>query len=285
MATGTAANALALATLVPSYGSVFTHEQAHIVRDECGAPEFMTGGARLQLLPGEGAKLTPATLARGIADHPTSVHTVQPRAVSISQATELGTVYRPHELQALSTLAHAHGLAVHMDGARFANAIAFLGCSPAEATWRSGIDVLSFGATKNGAMAAEAVVFFDPDRAADFEFRRKRAAHLFSKMRFLSVQLIAYLEDGLWLQLAARANAHAQRLADAAGDLLLQPVEANEVFVRPGAHGIAALRAQGFAFYDWGSTDSGEARFVVSWDQPDGDVDALCTALEGIRSS
>jgi threonine aldolase len=145
--------------------------------------------------------------------------------------------------------------------------------------------VLSFGATKNGAMAAEAVVFFDPDRATDFEFRRKRAAHLFSKMRFLSVQLLAYLEDGLWLQLAARANANARRLADAAGDLLLQPVEANEVFVRPGADGIAALRAQGFAFYDWGSTDSGEARFVVSWDQPDGDVDALCTALEGIRSS
>ena len=264
---------------------MFTHEQAHIVRDECGAPEFMTGGARLQLLPGDGAKLTAAALARGIADHPTSVHTVQPRAVSISQATELGTVYRPHELQALSTLAHAHGLAVHMDGARFANAIAFLGCSPAEATWRSGIDVLSFGATKNGAMAAEAVVFFDPDRATDFEFRRKRAAHLFSKMRFLSVQLLAYLEDGLWLQLAARANANARRLADAAGDLLLQPVEANEVFVRLGADGIAALRAQGFAFYDWGSTDSGEARFVVSWDQPDGDVDALCTALEGIRSS
>ena len=205
--------------------------------------------------------------------------------MSISQATELGTVYRPHELQALSTLAHAHGLAVHMDGARFANAIAFLGCSPAEATWRAGIDVLSFGATKNGAMAAEAVVFFDPDRAADFEFRRKRAAHLFSKMRFLSVQLLAYLEDGLWLQLAARANANARRLAGAAGDLLLQPVEANEVFVRPGADGIAALRAQGFAFYDWGSTDSGEARFVVCWDQPDGDVDALCTALEGIRSS
>lgn len=285
VATGTAANALALATLVPSYGAVFTHEQAHIVRDECGAPEFMTGGARLQLLPGEGAKLTPAALARGIADHPTSVHTVQPRAVSISQATELGTVYRPDELQALSTLAHAHGLAVHMDGARFANAIAFLGCSPAEATWRAGIDVLSFGATKNGTMAAEAVVFFDPDRAVDFEFRRKRAAHLFSKMRFLSVQLLAYLEDGLWLQLAARANAHAQRLAGAAGNLLLQPVEANEVFVHPGADGIAALRAQGFAFYDWGSTDSGEARFVVSWDQPDRDVDALCTALEGLRSS
>lgn len=280
VATGTAANALSLATLVPPYGSVLCHAEAHIVRDECGAPEFMTGGARLQLLEGEGAKLTPATLARGLDDHPVSVHTVQPRAVSISQATELGTVYRPQELQALCALAHARGLAVHMDGARFANALAFLGCSPADATWRSGIDVLSFGATKNGAMAAEAVVFFDPARAADFELRRKRSAHLFSKMRFLSAQLLAYLEDGLWLRLAAGANAQAQRIGAAAGPLLRHPVEANEVFVRPGADGIAALRAQGFQFYDWGATDSGEARFVVSWDQTQEDVLALCGALQ-----
>ena len=280
--TGTSANALALATLVPPYGSVFCHEQAHIVRDECGAPEFMSGGARLQLLPGEGAKLTPAALLRGIADNPTAVHTVQPRAVSISQATELGTVYRPEELKALSDTAHAHGLALHMDGARFANAVAFLGCTPAEASWRSGVDVLSFGATKNGALAAEAVVFFDPARAADFELRRKRAGHLFSKMRYVGAQWLAYLEDGLWLRLATRADALARRIGDAAGDLRLQPVEANEVFVRPGASGIAALRAQGFEFYDWGAADSGEARFVVSWDQRDEDVDALCAALRAL---
>ena len=282
VATGTAANALALATLVPPYGAVLCHEQAHIVRDECGAPEFMSGGARLQLLPGEAAKLTPAALVRGLDDNPVSVHTVQPRAVSISQAAEPGTVYRPQALRELTAAAHGRGLAVHMDGARFANALAFLGCSPAEATWRSGVDVLSFGATKNGAMAAEAVVFFDPDRAADFEFRRKRGAHLFSKMRFLSAQLLAYLEDDLWLRLAAGANAHAQRIGAAAGALLLHPVEANEVFVRPGASGIAALRARGFEFYDWGATDAGEARFVVSWDQPQEDVLALCEALQAL---
>lgn len=278
--TGTAANALALATLVPPYGSVFCHEQAHIVRDECGAPEFMTGGARLQLLPGAGAKLTPDALLRGIADNPTAVHTVQPRAVSVSQATELGTVYTPDELRALSATARSHGLLLHMDGARFANAVASLGCSPAEAS--AGVDVLSFGATKNGALAAEAVVFFDRDRAADFEFRRKRAGHLFSKMRYVAAQWLAYLDDGLWLRLAARANAHARRIGEAAGALRLERVEANEIFVRPGAAGIASLRSQGFEFYDWGAEGSGEARFVVSWDQADEDVDALCTALRAL---
>jgi threonine aldolase len=282
VATGTAANALALATLVPPYGAVLCHKEAHILRDECGAPEFMTGGARLLPLAGEGAKLTPTALGRALADHPTSVHTVQPRAVSISQATELGTVYSPGELRALTALAHDRGLAVHMDGARFANALAHLGCSPAEATWRAGIDILSFGATKNGAMAAEAVVFFDPARAADFELRRKRAAHLFSKMRYISAQLLAYVEDGLWLRLASGANAGARRIGAASGSLLLHPVEANEVFLRPGAERIAVLRARGFEFYDWGATDSGEARFVVSWDQPDEDVDALCAALREI---
>jgi threonine aldolase len=278
--TGTSANALALATLVPPYGSVFCHEQAHIVRDECGAPEFMTGGARLQLLPGAGAKLTPEALLRGIADNPTAVHTVQPRAVSISQATELGTVYTPDELRALSTTARSHGLLLHMDGARFANAVASLGCTPAEAS--AGVDVLSFGATKNGALAAEAVVFFDRDRAADFEFRRKRAGHLFSKMRYVAAQWLAYLDDGLWLRLAARANAHARRIGEAAGTLRLEQVEANEIFVRPGAAGIASLRSQGFEFYDWGAEGSGEARFVVSWDQADDDVDALCAALRSL---
>jgi threonine aldolase len=239
----------------------------------------MTGGARLQLLPGAGAKLTPEALLRGIAENPTAVHTVQPRAVSISQATELGTIYTPDELKALSATAHANGLLLHMDGARFANAVASLGCKPAEASGASGVDVLSFGATKNGALAAEAVVFFDPARAADFEFRRKRAGHLFSKMRYVAAQWLAYLEDDLWLRLAARANAHARRIGEAAGALRLEPVEANEIFVRPGAAGIAALRAQGFEFYDWGAEGSGEARFVVSWDQTDEDVDALCTAL------
>lgn len=159
VSTGTAANSLALATLVPPYGAILTHEEGHIVRDECGAPEFMSGGARLILMQGAAAKVTPKTLEATLAANPTSVHTVQPRALSLTQATELGTVYSPAELQALCTLAHARGLAVHMDGARFANAVACVGCSPAELTWRVGIDVLSFGATKNGALTAEAVVF------------------------------------------------------------------------------------------------------------------------------
>jgi len=191
---GTAANALALATLVPPYGAVLTHSEAHIVRDECGAPEFMSGGARLILIDGPGAKLTPQSIERTLAANPTAVHTVQPRAVSITQATELGTVYTPAEVRALADCAHANGLALHMDGARFANAVAALGCAPADVTARAGVDVLSFGASKNGAMSAEAVVFFDTTRVADFELRRKRAGHLISKMRYVSAQLLAYVE-------------------------------------------------------------------------------------------
>jgi threonine aldolase len=279
VATGTAANALALATVVPPYGAILTHEEGHIVRDECGAPEFMTGGARLLLLQGSDAKVTSAAIEAALAANPTSVHTVQPRALSITQATELGTVYTPAELREITALAHARSLLVHMDGARFANAVASLGCSPADVTWRAGIDVLSFGATKNGALAAEAVVFFDTGRVGDFEFRRKRGAHLLSKMRFVSAQLLAYLEDGLWLRLAARANTLAGRLAAAAGPLLMHPVQANEVFVRIGETGAATLRGLGFEFYDWGAAGSGEARLVVSWDQPEDDIDVLCNAL------
>lgn len=279
VATGTAANTLALATFVPPYGAILTHEEGHIVRDECGAPEFMTGGARLILMGGDGAKVTPETIERTLAANPVSVHTVQPRALSITQATELGRVYSADEVRALSATAHARGLIVHMDGARFANAVASLGCTPAEITWRAGVDVLSFGATKNGALTAEAVVFFDPDRVADFEFRRKRAGHLLSKMRFVSAQLLAYLENGLWLKLASRANALAKRVGDAAGMALIQPVDANEIFVRIGDRGAQSLREQGFEFYDWGAEGSGEARLVVSWDQPEEDVVALCAAL------
>lgn len=279
VSTGTAANTLALATLVPPYGGILTHEEGHIVRDECGAPEFMTGGARLMLMQGAGAKVTPAAIDALLTANPTSVHTVQPRALSLTQATELGTVYTPVELQAITQLAHSRGLVVHMDGARFANAVASLGCSPAAVTWQAGIDVLSFGATKNGALTAEAVVFFDPGRVSDFELRRKRAAHLLSKMRFVSAQLLAYIDDGLWLRLAGRANSLAARLGAAAGPLLMHPVQANEVFVRIGERGAARLRALGFEFYDWGASGSGEARLVVSWNQPEQHVDALCEAL------
>jgi threonine aldolase len=279
VATGTAANALALATLVPPYGAVLTHEEGHIVRDECGAPEFMTGGARLMLLRGAGAKLGPEAVQAAIDANPASVHTVQPRALSLTQATELGTVYTPAELTAVCATAHRNGLAVHLDGARFANAVASLGCTPADITWKAGVDVLSFGATKNGAMGAEAVVFFGAARIADFEFRRKRAAHLLSKMRYVSAQLLAYVEDGLWLRLAGRANALARRIGAAAGERLMHPVQANEIFAQLGDEGCAALRAAGFEFYDWGATGSGEARFVVSWNQPEEDVARLCEAL------
>ena len=282
VATGTAANALSLATLVPPYGAVFCHREAHIVRDECGAAEFMSGGARLVLMNGEAARFDAATLVAALDDNPASVHTVQPRAVSISQATELGTVWRADDISAISAVLQSRGLWLHMDGARFANAVAFLDCHPGDVTWRAGVDVLSFGATKNGALAAEAVVFFNHDLVRDFELRRKRAAHLFSKMRFLSAQLLAYVETGLWLRNAQRTNALARQIAAAAGRTLMHAVEANEVFVRLGRERVTALRAQDFEFYDWGREHSGEARFVVSWDQPQADVDALVRALQAL---
>jgi len=279
VATGTAANSLALATLSPPYGAVFAHHEAHIAVDECGAPGFFSGGAQLELLPGAHGRLDGATVAAALEAHPRSVHNVQPAALSLTQATELGTVYRPAEVAQLAALAHRHGVKVHMDGARFANAVAFLGCHPAELTWRAGVDVLSFGATKNGALTAEAVVFFDAALVRDFELRRKRAGHLLSKSRYVAAQLLAYLESGVWQRNAGRTNTLAQRIGAAAGAALLHPVEANEVFVKLGLARRAALRAAGFEFYDWGAEAAGEARFVVSWDQPEQDVTALCAAL------
>jgi len=280
VATGTAANSLSLATLSPPYGAIFAHEEAHIVCDECGAPGFFSGGAQLTMLPGEHAKVTAARLEAALDAHPISVHGVQPAAVSLTQATEYGTTYRPAEIASVSAVAHARGLKVHMDGARFANSVVFLGCHPADVTWRAGVDVLSFGATKNGALGAEAVVFFDAAAVKDFELRRKRAGHLLSKSRYVSAQLLAYVETGAWRRNAARTNASAQRIARAAGDTLIYPVEANEVFLHLGNERKQALRAAGFEFYDWGGGDSGEARLVVSWDQPEEDVAALCGALE-----
>ena len=277
--TGTAANALALATLSPPYGAIFAHQEAHIAVDECGAPGFFSGGAQLVLLPGEHGRLAPETVGAALAAHPRHLHSVQPAALSLTQATELGTVYRPAHVAQLCELAHRAGLRVHMDGARFANALAFLGCHPGDVTWRAGVDVLSFGATKNGALTAEAVVFFDPALVRDFELRRKRAGHLLSKSRYVAAQLLAYVESGVWQRNAARTNALAQRIGAAAGAALLHPVEANEVFVRLGVAGAQALRAAGFDFYDWGAEAAGEARFVVSWDQPEDDVRALCAAL------
>jgi threonine aldolase len=285
VATGTAANSLSLATLSPPYGAVFAHRDAHIETDECGAPAFFSGGAQLSLLAGEHARIAPETFAQALEDHPSvnvGLHSVQPAALSLTQMTEFGTVYRPADLAKLCELAHGRGLKVQMDGARFANAVAFLHCHPGDISWRAGVDVLSFGATKNGALAAEAVVFFDAALVRDFELRRKRAGHLFSKSRYVAAQLLAYVETGLWLRNAQRTNALAQRIAQAANPMLLHPVEGNEVFLRLGLERRARLRAAGFEFYDWGPPQHGEARLVVSWDQPQEDVEALCAALARI---
>lgn len=281
VATGTAANSLALATLAPPYGEILCSDQAHIVHDECGAVELQSGGARLTPLASRDGVLAAQTLDDWLADHPPSVHSVQPAAVSITQATECGTVYTAAEIAAIAAVCRQRRLPLHMDGARFANALATLGVSAADITWKAGVDALSFGVTKNGALAAEAVVFFDAARAADFELRRKRAAHLFSKMRYISAQLLACMEGDFFQQNAARANALALRIAAAAGERPLYPVQANSVFLkfRPGEK--EALRQRGFGFYDWGAPRNDAARFVISWDQPDSDVDALCEVLRG----
>ena len=277
--TGTAANALALAALVPPYGAVACHAEAHIHVDECGAPEFFTGGAKLLLVPGAHGKLTPDGLAASLAGHRGDVHQVQLRALSLTQATEAGTIYTPAELAALGDYARAKGWRLHMDGARFANAVAALGCHPGDVSWRAGVDVLSFGTIKNGGLSAEAIVVFDPALADDIRFRRKRAGQMPSKGRFQATQLLAMIEGDAWLRNARAANAGAARLAAAASARLLHPAQANEVFVqlRPGE--AAALRAGGFSFYDWGDEGSDQARFVVAWDTPDAAVTALAKAL------
>ncbi len=278
LATGTAANALALATMVPPWGAVYCHEESHVQTDECGAPEFYAGGAKLIGLPGADAKLGPAAVEARMIEQGV-VHHAQPAAISISQATEAGTLYTPAEVGVLGALARRYGLALHMDGARFANAVAALGCSPAEITWRAGVDVLSFGATKNGALAAEAVIFFDPEKAADFAFRQKRGGHLFSKMRFLSAQLDAYLADGLWLRNAMHANCVAARLAEdlaqIAGACLRYPTQANEVFVELPERAIRALAEAGFGFYRWGGESSRCLRLVAAFDSRLEDAEAL----------
>jgi threonine aldolase len=280
VSTGTAANSLSLATLTPSYGVIFAHEEAHIANDEAGAPGFFSGGAQIELLQAPDGKVTHAALAAALEAHPVSLHTTQPTALALSQATELGTSYRPDELSALCKLAHDHGLKVQMDGARFANAVAFLDCHPGDVTWRAGVDILSFGATKNGALAAEAVVFFDGTLVRDFELRRKQSGHLLSKSRYVSAQLLAYVESGVWLRNARRTNDFARKIGRAGAKLLMHPVEANEIFLALGQERKQALRQAGFEFYDWNAASTGETRFVVSWDQREEDVLALCAALE-----
>lgn len=280
VSTGTAANGLALAALCPPHGRVLCHQHAHIEIDECGAPEFYTGGAKLMLGQGEGAKLAPETVAAMLADVRDDVHQSQPAALSITNATEYGRVYTPAETAALGELCKAHGLGFHVDGARFANAVARLGCAPADLTWKAGVDALSFGFVKNGGLCAECLVFFDPALAAATRYRRKRAGHLLSKGRYLAAQILAMLEGDLWLANARAANGAATRLAAAAGpDRLLHEVEANEMFIRVSADEAARLRDQGFDFYDWGP---GEARLVTSWDSDPSHVDALAAAIRAL---
>ncbi|MEZ5743121.1 MAG: beta-eliminating lyase-related protein [Sphingomonadaceae bacterium] len=276
-ATGTAANCLALAAMVPPEGGVVCHKAAHIENDECGAPGFYLHGAKLMLAGGEGAKVTPETVAAVIDPIRADVHRVHPHAVSITQASELGCVYSPAELAALSTLCGERNLGLHMDGARFANAVAHLGCTPAEAC--TGVDALSFGFVKNGAMNAEAIVFFDPEMAAPIRYRRKRAGHLQSKGRFLAAQILAMLENDLWLENARAANAAAQEIASAAGERLTEPTQANEVFFRATGAERAALREQGFGFYDWGEDG---VRIVTAWDSRAEDVAALTRAIAAL---
>ena len=281
---GTAANALALATLVPPHGAVFCHAASHIAVDECGAPEFFSHGAKLIGLDGNGAKLEPGAIEKALRHFQKGfVHHSQPAALSLTQSTELGTVYTAGEVAALGALAHAHGMRVHMDGARFANAIAHLGCAPADVTWRAGVDALSFGATKGGALGAEAVIFFDPEAAGDFAYRRKKGGHLVSKMRFVSAQLDAYLEEGRWLRHAAGANERARRLAQGLGEIdgaeLAVPVEANAVFVRLPDAVVARLRREGARFYDWEPPEGGRTlvRLVTSFATEAKDIERFIT--------
>ncbi|MGL4324347.1 MAG: threonine aldolase family protein [Beijerinckiaceae bacterium] len=292
VATGTGANALALSAIVPPWGAVLAHEEAHIMEDEVGAPEFFMHGAKIIGIPGEGCKITPERLTAALALLPRgAVRNVQPAALSVSQATEAGTLYTPDEVRALSAVAHAHGLLVHMDGARFANAIAALGVSPAQMTWQAGIDVLSLGATKNGCWACEAVIFFDRARAEHFPFQRKRGGHTLSKGRFLGAQMNAWLKDDHWLHLARHANDRAAELEAGLraipGVRFAWPRQINEVFPIMPAHIETAMRAVA-RFYPWAGRSvapanaprSGEAfmRLITSFQTRPEDVAALVDA-------
>jgi threonine aldolase len=284
VATGTAANALSLSAATPPWGAVFCHEGAHIFDTEAAAPEFYSGGAKLVTLPGENGKILPETLETAIAGAQVgNVHHVQPACVSITQVTETGGVYSLDEIAAIANVCKSHALTLHMDGARFSNAVAALGCSAADVTWKAGVDILSFGASKNGALSAEAVVFFDRALSRDFGYRRKRGGHLFAKMRFLSVQWDAYLTDDLWLRNAAHANAMAKRLADGLSDIPgatnTQTVEANIAFPKLPRAVIDGLKGDGYLFYERGGVDV--IRLVCSFATTEQDVDALIGAVAG----
>lgn len=293
VATGTAANSLALATLSQPFQTVFCSRVAHIHEDECNAPEFYTGGAKLTLVPGHAAKMTPEALHHAIAaEESRGVHGPQRGPVSITNVTERGTVYSVAEVAALAAVAKGYGLPVHLDGARFANALVAAGATPAEMTWKAGVDAVSFGGTKNGLMGVEAVVFFDPRHAWEFELRRKRGAHLFSKHRYLSAQMLAYLDDGLWLDMARAANAAnarlVARLRGVDGVRFLYEPEANMSFAGWTRAGHRRLHDAGAQYYVWEGQLEGDdpqeeltARMVTDWSASDEDIDRFVELVKG----
>ncbi len=280
---GTAANSLALASLCQSYHSVICHDYAHVETDECGAPEFFSNGTKLLVGTGPNGKLTPDAVERLILKR-TDIHYPKPRVLSLTQSTEWGTLYSPEEIQALTAMAKRHGLAVHMDGSRFANAAAALQnrCRPADLTWRAGVDVLCFGGTKNGMAITEAVVFFNRDLAREFDYRCKQAGQLASKMRFLSAQWVGMLEDGAWLRHAGHANAMTRRLADELlqipGLSLIAEPEVNALFVELPAPVATAMQARGWRFYNFIGAQG--YRLMCSWDTRESDLQAFLSDLK-----
>ena len=284
VSTGTVANSIALATVTPPWGSVFCHSGAHILNDECGAPEFFGNGLRLVPVEGEQGKLNPDALEKAVrATEGHGVHSYKPAALSLTQATEGGTVYSIKEIRALCDMAHDMGMKTHMDGARFGNAIASLGCHPAQISCEAGIDMLSFGASKNGCMAAEALVIFNqPQWRETAERLRKRSGHLLSKMRYVSAQLLAYIENDRWLDMAAHANRQAANFAEVVNNhhqaSLENPVEANEVFVKWTKEGFDHLESQGIQFLQWPGRDD-LARFVFGHSTSEEDTSLLVECM------
>jgi len=283
-ASGTAANALALSTMTPVFGNIYCHKLAHINTDECGAPEFYTGGAKLIPLTGINGKITPEELEKNISGIGI-VHHTQPSSVSITQVCETGEVYELDEIKKITDVAHKHKLNMHMDGARFANALVALNCTPAEMTWKSGIDVLSFGATKNGCIAAEAIIFFKPELVGNISFLMKRAGHLLSKMRFVSAQLDAYISNDVWLKNAKQANEMGKKLSDGLvkhnSIKLAYPTQANEVFAKFPREMIEHLNSLGYKMNE-DELDGQAVRLVAAWNTLNSDVESF---LESINQS
>ncbi|MCY4396592.1 MAG: beta-eliminating lyase-related protein [Rhodospirillaceae bacterium] len=289
VATGTAANALCLSLVAQPFNTIYCLKHSHTYEDEGGAPEFYTNGAKLVPVPAADGKMTAAALEAAIGEvgggGARLPHVMEAAAVSIAQVSECGTVYTVDEIGDICAVARANGLFMHLDGARFANAVAALGCEPSDLTWRAGIDLMSFGATKNGAMAAEAVVLFNEDLEETLSRRRMRGGHLFSKMRFVSAQLARYVEGGLWLQLAANANAMAERLSAGLSDIdevaIEYPVDANLIFATVPGDTAERLREAGFDFYDWGDPDRPSIRLVCAFNTDADDVDRFVEAARG----